>query len=273
MKNKMAICEWCFPICGPSSVTLASEIGFDGIQLSDLGGVAKRYPMNERRIQEAYMEAAEKTHVELQTLHLHALTREGTMLFPMKSKEGQSAILSIKKGVEACEAMRIPTLFLASFFASLIRNDYEFYNFSAMLKFACQYGKDHGIRIVYESVLPIRRFLHMREVVGEELKILYDTLNPLTYGTGNPSEEIRAFGKEAIDQIHVKDRTSDFKSGCLLGEGVGRIMETAKTIKDIGWTGWIVNETYFFEFPYVEGQSALWLMKRDLDNMRRIFGE
>ena len=41
MKNKMAICEWCFPGLGRSALKLASDIGFEGIQLGDLGGASK----------------------------------------------------------------------------------------------------------------------------------------------------------------------------------------------------------------------------------------
>lgn len=113
MKNKMAICEWCFPCLGRSALKLASDIGFEGIQLGDLGGASRRFPMNNREIQEEYLQASEEYGIELETLHLYTLTREGTMLYPFGTVQSDEAKLSIRNGVDACVAMKIPVLFLS----------------------------------------------------------------------------------------------------------------------------------------------------------------
>ena len=272
MKSKMGICEWCLPFAGPGSIKLAADMGFDGVQIGDLGGSACNFPMNEQWVQEAYMQTAIEKDAELQTLHLRTLAQQGTMLYPRDTPQGQQAALSIRKGVEACSAMKIPTLFLSSFFATLIRNDYEFENYAAHLRYACDYGREKGIKIVYESVLPIDRFLKMRELAGEDLGILYDVVNPFVYGSGVPSDELRAFGKDAIDQIHVKDRGPDYKGFTLLGEGACRVEESADVLRQLNWSGWVVSETNFFELPFVEGRSTFALIKSDLCTMRRLFG-
>ncbi len=276
MKNKMAICEWCFPTLGPSALKFASDIGFEGIQLGDLGGATRRFPMNEKRIQEAYMQASVDCNIEIQALHLYTLTREGTMLYPMNSPEGEAAMLSIRNGIDACAAMNIPVFFLSSFFATFIRNDaHDFMNFAAHLKYAVDYASDRGVQVVYESVLPIDRFLRMREIVGDGLKILYDICNPYFHGSGVPTEEIKrfveAYGVDVIDQIHVKDRTADFQNWSLLGEGGAHVLETADLIRKIGWSGWLISETYYFEFDKNDPRGNFDLMERDLKNMRRIF--
>ncbi len=276
MKNKMSICEWCFPTLGPSALKFASDLGFEGIPLGDLGGATRRFPMNEPRIQEAYMQASADSNIEIQALHLYTLTREGTMLHPMNSPEGEAAMLSIRKGIDACVAMNIPVFFLSSFFATFIRNDaHDFMNFAKLLKYAVDYASDKGIQVVYESVLQIDRFLRMREIVGDELKILYDICNPYFHGSGVPVQEIKrfvdAYGLDVINQIHVKDRTADFQNWALLGEGGAHVLETADLIHKIGWSGWLISETYYFEFDKNDPRGSFDLMERDLKNMRRIF--
>lgn len=276
MKNRMAICEWCFPTLGPSALRFASDIGFEGIQLGDLGGASRRFPMNEPLIQEAYLQASADYNVEMQTLHLYTLTREGTMLYPANTPQGEEARLSIRKGVDACVAMKIPVLFISSFFATFIRNDaHDFQNFADHMKYACAYAKDHGVRVVYESVLNIERFLRMLDYVGPDLKVLYDICNPYFHGSGVPVEEIRrfvsAYGKDIIDQIHVKDRTADFQNWSLLGEGGAKIADTAQLLREIGWSGWLISETYYFEFDKKDTRNSFELMRNDLANMKEYF--
>lgn len=276
MKNKMAICEWCFPGLGRSALKLASDIGFEGIQLGDLGGASRRFPMNDREIQEDYLQASAEYNIELETLHLYTLTREGTMLYPFGTTQSDEAKQSILNGIDACVAMKIPVLFISSFFATFIRNDaHDWKNFADHMRFACEHAKEKGVRVVYESVLNIERFLRMLDYVGQDLKVLYDICNPYFHGSGVPVEEIRRFvetyGKDVIDQIHVKDRMPDFQNWSLLGDGGAHIAETAKLIRDIGWSGWLVSETYYFEFDKKDPRNNFDLIRADLANMKKVF--
>ena len=275
MKNKMAICEWCFPTLGGTALKLASQIGFEGIQLGDLGGASRRFPMNEKPIQDDYLQAAADNHIEIETLHLYTLTREGTMLYPADTPQGEEARLSIRKGVDACVAMNIPVLFISSFFATFIRNDaHDWQNFADHMRYAVKYAEDHGIRVVYESVLNIERFVRMIEYVPG-LKVLYDICNPYFHGSGVPVVEIKRFvkqfGKDIIDQIHVKDRTADFQNWSLLGDGGAHIAETAQLLKEIGWSGWLISETYYFEFDKKDPRNNFDLLRADLANMKKYF--
>ena len=189
--NQFGICEWSLPVGGPFGVRLAAECGFDGIQLGDLGGGPQGFPMNHPRVQAGYLEEAERTGLRLHSLHLHTLVREGTMLYPAASGKGGLARESIQKGVAACAEMGIGCLMLSSFFATRIGNDYQLDNFAAMLEYACALGAERGVRIVYEGILHIDRLLGLLDRLGERLGVLYDTLNPIRFGTGEPAEEIR----------------------------------------------------------------------------------
>ncbi|MCI8855211.1 MAG: sugar phosphate isomerase/epimerase [Clostridiaceae bacterium] len=269
--NQYGICEWSMPIGGPFGVRLAAECGFDGIQLGDLGGMPQGFPMNHPRIQQGYLEAAEQAGVRLHSLHLHTLVREGTMLHPMGSAQGELARESIQKGIAACAAMKINRLMLSSFFASRIGNDYELENFASFLSYACDLGEEHGIRIVYEGILQIDRFLLLLERVGERLAVLYDTLNPIRFGSGDPLEEIRRIGVDRIDHVHVKDAPSNLIGCCLLGTGVGRLNKTAALLNASGYKGWFITENYYAQPPMGTNADPFELARRDLVTMKALF--
>ena len=51
--KKVGVCEWCLPVWGPDSIGFAADIGFEGVQLTDLGGATKGFPMTNQKIREA----------------------------------------------------------------------------------------------------------------------------------------------------------------------------------------------------------------------------
>ena len=271
MKNKMGICEWALVGEGPFSIALASDLGFDGIQIKDLGGSGNGYPMNNKRIQMGYLDAALEHRVEIHSLHLMSLVMEGTMKHPLNSAQGESAAKSLKMGVQACADMKIPVLFLASVFNSQIVNNYDFSNFADMLSLACDMGEDKGITIALETVMTIDKILQMRDVVGERLKIMLDTLNPLRYGSGDPVDVISKLGADAIDHVHLKDAPESLMGSSLLGTGSGQYQDSVTAIKKIGYEGWFVLENPHFKQPSCSDMDPLDLIRTDLETMRKSF--
>ena len=271
-KNFYGVCEWSLPVPGPFSPKIAAELGFDGIQIGDLGGAPLNFPLNHPRNQQAYLEAAAEAGIKIHSLHPHTLIREGTMRYPLNSAQGLRAKENLQNIIKACREMNVDTMMVSSFRDSMIRHDYDFVNTAAMLRYACDLGKDAGVRVVYESVLHIDRQLRLLDLVGDDLYILYDTLNPLRYGSGDPIEEMRRIGLERIDHIHVKDAPEEMVGCCLLGTGVGHFEEIAAFLKDFGYSGWYITENYYAQPPFPRGSDSYALAKEDLMTMRRVFG-
>jgi len=270
MKNQIGFCEWIFSVNGPFAIQIASEIGFSGMQLGDLGGETKQFPMNNKRVQQGYLEAAEKYNVQLHSMHLFSLVREGTMVFPAKSDKGIRAIESIAKGIDACYAMGIHTLMLSAFFATEIKTTEQFSNYIEILKHACNLGKDKNVRIVFEGVLHIDQFLRMKELVGDELKFCYDTGNPIRWKSGEPAEEIRKLGLDNIDHVHVKDLPADRVGYCLLGDGIGQFDHTFSFLNELGYDGWYITENNYEQPPMGIGADFIELAKKDLSYLRQL---
>lgn len=273
MKNQFGVCEWSLPVNGPASVALAAAAGFDGIQIGDLGGEEQGFPMSSPAIREGYLQAAADCRVTLHSLHPYGLQREGTMLYPLGTPQGDRGRDSVIRCIDTCAAMSIPTLMLSSFFATLVRNDWDFDVFAGQLAFACRYGRDHGVRIVYESVLSPERILRMIEATRGELTICYDILNPIRWGTGNPQTEIPTLGLEHIDHFHVKDAPDDLKGYALLGQGRGAFADAVRLIRQLGYSGWLVSENYYTLLSAGSGEDFLELARRDCRALRSAFGD
>ena len=60
---KFGVCEFSFPCWGPLALQMAHEAGFTGMQLADAGGSTNSYPLNNKRVQESYLEASVKSMV------------------------------------------------------------------------------------------------------------------------------------------------------------------------------------------------------------------
>lgn len=272
--NQIGVCEWSLPVSGPFSVNFAADVGFEGVQLGDLGGSTKGYPMSNRCIREGYIEAAANTGVKLHSMHLHTLVRQGGMIHPMHSPEGESAVASLKIGIESCAAMGIPCVNVSAFFKTFIKDDYDFDNFAAMLNFAVAYGADRGVGIVYEPILAIKDTLLMLDRV-KGLRINYDTLNPLFAGSGDPQVEIHTLGSAVIDHVHVKDAKykSDVEDpdNCLSGTGIGKLRESIHLLKELGYSGWYLSESnYVNPLPYGLGPDISEICRADIHALREL---
>jgi sugar phosphate isomerase/epimerase len=270
MADKLGICEWCFAVNGPNAIRYAGAIGFRGIQLGDLGGFGNCFPLNDPLIQKDYIETAKRSNVELHSVHLFSLVREGGLQCPPVSPEGKKALVSIEKGIQAAKSMGIPKLLVTSYDACGIINDYNLECTAAMLKKACEIAAEYEVQLVYESVLRGNKLKEILDYVGLDLKICYDILNPIKFLCGDPMEEIRLFGAKWIDHVHLKDTPQDMKGFCNLGSGRGRYEDSVKTLKEIAFQGWYITENFYHLPPMGNTGSIFQTAKADLEIMKRI---
>lgn len=266
----IGVCEWSLPVNGPSSVALAAKAGFDGIQIGDLGGIEQGSPINSPAIQEGYLQAAADSGITIHSLHPYGLQRNGNMLFPLDTLRGQQGAKEVMQCIDACAKMQIPCLMLSSFFSTLVRNEWDFLTFAQQLQRACEVGADYGVRIVYESVLVPRQILRMIEMTDGRLRICYDTLNPIRWGTGDPAAEIPQLA-DYIDHFHLKDAPWDLKGYAMIGTGRGALRENSEVIRRIYPSGWLISENYYTLLSAQEHTDFLELAKRDLVTIRALF--
>jgi sugar phosphate isomerase/epimerase len=273
MDNKFGVCEWYLATRGPSAIKTASLIGFDGVQISDIGGAAQNFPLNDERIQALYAEAVAEYGVEIVGFQGNvSMTQHGGVKYPMDSPRGAEALFNFKKGLEVCVALKIPTYLICSFAESNFSNAYEQKNTAAMLKKFVELASEEGVQIAYECFCPLEKLYAILDSVGPGLKLCYDTLNPIRFGNGNPPDEIRRLDVDLIDHIHVKDAPENLVGCWPLGQGAGKVEETIRALKEKDYRGWYFIENYFY-LPPMNGLGKGWdLAANDLRYLKGAVG-
>lgn len=268
MINKIGVCEWSFPQVGPASLSLAAAAGYEGIQLGDLGGIASGFPLNDRCVQDAYLEASERLGVCLQAIHPNFLQRQALMVSEEGTAKWDDSMLSLKKGIEACSALGIGEFMLSAYFASWIQNDYEIKRYLKHLNAACDYAQDAGVQVSFEGTMVPENYLRLIEGTKGRLKICYDVRNSLTLGISDARTDIREIGIGNISHFHYKDCLDDLESWCLNGEGAADIAGITEIIKATGYTGWFVSETDYMLLAPRFNYDLLEAARQDCRNMK-----
>lgn len=268
---KYGICEWSLPVSGTLAIQLAGEMGFDGMQIGEAGGRKAGYPLNNKRVQELYLEAAKEGNIELHSLNLGALLADGTLNYAPETSEGMKAQESLRKGFEVCKALDIHTVVITVD----AKNEEETCNVLKHLAYAYELAENAGVTIAMESALELPYIVSILDCMQDKVKVCMDILNPLRFGTGDPQEQICVFGEKHIDHFHLKDSTKDLfapgQRGCtLLGEGDGRFAESMELVHKMGFDGWLITENYYNLPPMNEGDKDFFdLAKQDLATMKK----
>ena len=186
---------------------------------------------------------------------------------------------SIKKGIIAASEMRIPTVMIEGmrmYGAAQYKHVYQMY------QYAVKTAEDYGVQIAMETDIRLEDHFQFLDRFEGKLKLCFDTHNPVMYGTGYPPDMIRALGKERIDHFHVKESRADAEGFVtketspivLLGEGTTHFRESVQAIKDIGYEGWIISETFYNRRNLNEGgEDYVSSAKKDVEALKAAFGE
>ena len=276
---KFGVCEFSFPCWGPLALQMAHEAGFTGSQLADAGGSANAYPLNNKRVQDSYLEAAAKYGITLQSIHLYTLVRQNYIRFSQNSPEGVECMESIKNGIIAASEMDIPVVMIEGmrmYGAAQYKHVYQMY------QYAVKVAEDYGVQIAMETDIRLEDHFKFLDQFAGKLKLCFDTHNPVMYGTGYPPNMIRALGKKRIDHFHMKESLADTEGFItketapivLLGEGSTHFKEAVQAIKDIGYKGWIISETFYNRRNLNEnGMDYVSSAKRDVETLKAAFGD
>lgn len=275
MAIKFGVCEWGIPVTGPFTVTLAAEMGYDGLQLGDCGGSSMQYPLNHPRVQEAYLQAAADSGMEFGSIHLRSVFQDKSIDAPVGSPLSELFKTSVSSTIRAAAQMDIPEVMGTA----MIRERELYPNVVHHLRYACQVAEDNGVVFTVETNLTNEENFRLLEEVGHGVKLCFDAYNPYLHDSGVPGEmlkEILAKKPEIIRHYHFKDtRTEDFHIGrpapVLMGTGGADLETQARMVLDSSFSGWVYSETYYFARPLNDGGDFVQLAKEDCRRLRKLF--
>lgn len=268
---KLGIVEWACPLPGPYGLKLAKEAGLQGMEL-DFGDYEYGFPLSNPRIQEAYLECADRFEMELPSMALNALNKHG-MNHPADTYHGMVALEAIRKGIMAAYRMGIPVVQLPSFDNGDIKDESDFYNVCEKLKIACDIASKYDMIIAAENVLSSEETLHLVELVGcENLKIMFDTQNYYLDRGYHEAEVLQQIYSHVV-QIHIKDGFNRKISSAFLGTGNVEFQKTAEVIRETACAKWLLLENYYHMWPLRESdEDAFLVMEKDIRIAKQIFG-
>ncbi|MFV0363454.1 MAG: sugar phosphate isomerase/epimerase family protein [Suipraeoptans sp.] len=276
-KVKIGVCEWALPTLGPYSIKLSHELGFDGLQLTDLQGYSYQYPLKNKYIQNAYLEYAREYNQTLASLHMRSIYQDKTMLSEKGSSKSEQARLTIKKDIEVSAEMNIPVVMLTAIIP--MDDKQAFINAAEHIKYACDVAHDKGIICTMETSLPNNQIYEMVELTKGKLRICFDTCNPYIYDMGIPSEMLAEMLQKTpnlIEHYHVKDtKKEDFLCGhpapCKTGEGDSHLETTAEIVRNSKFEGWVISEVYYHAKPINDNGNFVEIAKEDVMTIRNYF--
>ena len=249
-KVKLGITEWSLPVDGPYGCKIATDVGFEGIQL-DVGSYARNFPKTKRAVQEAYLEAAEQYGITYTAIACNELDFY-SMVAPKGYPERGIALRTITSAIDAAAAMGIPIVMVQSFKASAIETEQDFQRAVNVIAYAAQYALDkRNIIIGVENLIPVEGLLRLLEEVGKpNLKIYFDTQNYYLDQKVDVAAMVKPLAQH-ICEVHVKDGyESDVEpSGALLGKGSTGFYETIDELKKYEYSGWFVSENFYDRGP------------------------
>ncbi len=267
MEYKIGVTQWSLPGNGILAVKLASMAGVDGLQL-ELGTYERGFFLNQKRIQDLYLEEGEKYNIEYPSISLNELGVYG-MPNDKDSEKGKIAYQIIEMGIAAAKRMEINTVTVPSFFNSDIKSEDDFISTTAALRYCCQLATEEDVIVASETTLNSKDQIKLMEMVNmPNLHVFYDTQNYKLFKDFDQLEILSALYPYMIPQIHVKDGNGDL-SGATIGQGNTDCLKSISYLKEKGYKGWYIFENYYDQLPLrAQAEDQIELLIKDIEILK-----
>jgi L-ribulose-5-phosphate 3-epimerase len=221
---KIGACEWTLgKPCNPASLTVAQQIGLDGVQV-DMGTVANNMHLCRPAVQKAYLEASKRTGVAIASLAEAAFWDAPLCTDPRAAKW-------LDQSIDVCKALGV-TVTMPACFELDMNNKAGVNHFVAVLKKTAPKAEKLGVTIGLENWLSADDHRRILDRIGSPaVKVYYDVGNSTDKGR-NILKEIRSLGK-LICEFHFKDGRNR------LGHGRIDFKQVRKALDDIHYSGWL----------------------------------
>lgn len=250
---KIGACDWTLgKQVDPACFEVAKRIGIDGVQIS-LNTLEKETHLQDPKVQQVYLKAAEKYDMEIPSLAIGELNN-----VPLKGDDPR-AEQWVCDSIEVCKAMNVRRVLLAFFMSGDIKGDPEGTNVVVeKLKRIVPKAEKAGVTLTIESWLTAEEHLDIIERVGSPaVRVYYDVGNSQLKGY-DICKEIRMLGDHIVE-FHAKDYDDIYGKGSMDFPAVRSAMD------DIGYRGWIVMEGV--KMPLGTEETN----KYDAEYLRKIF--
>ena len=267
----MGITQWSLPGNAAYTLHLASQLGFDAVQL-EFGSWESGMALSHKRLRDLYLRDSRALGVRLLPLTINALCRYG-VVNGFATPDGQIARDTILAALEAAAALEMGGVTIPSFGANEIHTQAHYEHTVKALRFACEQAAPLGLSVYTENVLDPRGMEHLfRDCGSDRLRLLFDSQNYSVFGHDYAVDVLKAHWDKLGDHLHVKDGGS--MGSMLLGTGSSPFAQVMAVLRERGYTGAIVLENNYGALPLcAQAEDRFSLAEKDIDTVRRAMEE
>lgn len=228
---RIGACDWSIgKMATPEAMTVAKEIGLDGVQVS-LGTEQNGMHLRQAEVQQRYRAATTATGVAVASLAIGELNN-----IPYKSDP--RTVAWVRDSVDAAAAMGCRVVLLAFFGKGDLNGDKAGTDeVVRRLKDVAPHAEQKQVILGIESWLSAEQHMDIVDRVGSKaVQVYYDVANSEKMGY-DIYQEIRWLGKKGvICEFHAKE------NGFLLGQGKVDFKKVRAAMDEIGYAGWVQIE-------------------------------
>ncbi len=230
VRFKIGVTDWNLKQEGKlESISLAKQLGFDGVQIS-IGKGTEKLPLSDPALQKAFLDESKRVNLKIASLCLEILHRNCLKSDPL----GQRWVAD---SISIAKAMHVRVVLLPFFGKCALTTPAEMDRVGDILKELAPAAEKAGVILGLEDTISARDNVRiMDRTKSAAVLTYYDVGN----STGNGFEvvkEIRWLGKARICEVHLKDNPH------YLGEGSIDFKAVIDALADIGFDGWAQLET------------------------------
>jgi sugar phosphate isomerase/epimerase len=231
-RPKFGMCDWSIGQVNPSAFALARQIGLDGIEVS-VGNRANNMWLRREEVQQQYLEAVRESGLAIPSLALGELNNVPLMSEPR-------AAIWVADAIEVARRLKVDRMLLAFFSKGELKgtNTEDMRRTIDVLAELAPRAEKAGVILGVESYLSAEDHLRILDAVKSKYVQVYFDVKNMADAGHDALAAMKTIGADRICQIHFKDTP-------YLEKGSGKVdwPKTVATIREIGYSGWIVLET------------------------------
>jgi sugar phosphate isomerase/epimerase len=230
VRFKIGVTDWNLKMEGKiESISLAKELGFDGVQIS-IGKGPDQLPLSDPARQKAFLDESKRVDLKIESLCLEILHQNCL-------KSDQLGQRWVADSISIAKAMGVRVVLLPFFGKCALKTDAEMDKVGDILKELAPAAEKAGVILGLEDTISARDNVRIMDRSQSSAVLTYYDVGNSTNNGFDVVKEIRWLGSARICEVHLKDNPH------YLGEGSIDFKAVIDALADVGFDGWAQLET------------------------------
>ena len=230
VRFKIGVTDWNLKLEGKiEAISLAKQLGFDGVQIS-IGKGTDKLPLSNPGLQKAYLDESKRVGLKIASLCLEILHKNCLKSDPLGQRW-------VAESISIAQAMGVRVVLLPFFGRCALETATEMDRVGDILKELAPAAEKDGVILGLEDTISARDNVRIMDRTRSSAVLTYYDVGNSTNNGFDVVKEIRWLGSARICEVHLKDNPH------YLGEGKIDFKAVIDALADVGFDGWAQLET------------------------------